>query len=42
VLAQFAAIGDDFGALEVSGKLQKDGAQTGTGVSQYAYVDMED
>lgn len=42
VMSQFAAIGDDFGAGEVTGKLQKDTTKTGTGVSQYYYVDMED
>lgn len=40
VLAQFAVIGQDYGAGEVTGKLQKDTSKTGAGVSQYFTVEV--
>lgn len=36
--AQLPFIGDDFGALEVTGKVLKDSSKTGAGVSQYFKV----
>lgn len=42
VMSQFAAIGEDYGAGEVSGKLLIDTTKTGTGVSKYFTVELED
>lgn len=42
VLAQFAAIGDDFGAGEVTGKLQPDNTKVGDAVSKYFTVEVVD
>ncbi len=41
VLAQFAAIGEEYGAGEVTGKLLLDGNKTGAGLSKYFTVEME-
>lgn len=41
VMQQLAALGEDYGAGEVTGKLLKDGSKTGTGISQYFTVEME-
>lgn len=40
VLAQFAALGDDYGAGEVTGKLLIDSSKTGVGVSKYFTVEI--
>lgn len=40
VLAQFAAIGEEFGAGEVTGKLLQDGTKTGGGISKYFTVEI--
>lgn len=42
VMSQFAAIGTDYGAGEVSGKLVKDPTKSGAGVSQYFKIAQED
>ena len=42
VMAQFAAIGEDYGAGEVTGKLLQDTTKTGTGISRYFIVEQED
>lgn len=42
VIQQFALIGDDFGAGEVGGKLLSDTTKSGTGISKYMTVEMED
>lgn len=41
VMAQFAAIGEEYGAGEVSGKLLLDTTKTGTGISKYFVAEME-
>jgi hypothetical protein len=41
VIQQFAAIGEDYGAGEVTGKLLQDTTKTGTGISKYFTVEME-
>jgi hypothetical protein len=41
-MQQLAAIGEDFGAMEVSGELLSDATKTGAGVSKYFKVDIED
>jgi hypothetical protein len=40
VLAQFAAIGEEFGAGEVTGKLMKDGTKIGDAISKYFVFEM--
>jgi hypothetical protein len=41
VISQFAAIGEEYGAGEVTGKLLQDTTKTGTGISKYFTVEME-
>ena len=40
VLASFAAIGEEYGAGEVTGKVLMDGTKTGNGISKYFTVDL--
>lgn len=40
-LASLGLIGEDYAALEVTGKLLKDSAKTGAGISQYFKVEVE-
>lgn len=42
VMSQFAALGQDYGAGEVTGKLLIDTTKTGVGVSKYFTVELED
>ncbi|PJK03874.1 hypothetical protein CO615_00040 [Lysobacteraceae bacterium NML75-0749] len=42
LLREFAAIGDEYGAGEVSGKLLADPSKTGVGQSKYFTVEIED
>ena len=40
-LAQLALIGEEYAAMEVTGKLLKDTSITGAGLSQYFQIDLE-
>jgi hypothetical protein len=42
VLQQMAALGEDYGAGEINGALLTDTTKSGTGISQYATIEMED
>jgi hypothetical protein len=42
LISQFALIGDDYGAGEVTGALLSDTTKTGSGISKYMTVEMED